>query len=111
MHAVQTQPQHSQSEPPCRAAATISHYCGNGKDGAKRRGNKGQSRFRGHSRWFTESCNEVISSEPVKPAILTQNRPLVEELSVTQSDALPSFVIRALALNKSIKRRGVSHSA
>src|SRR6476469_1506243 len=29
----------------------------------------------------------------------------------TQTDALPSFVIRALALNKSIKRRGVSHSA
>ena len=65
VHAVQRQAQHSQGEPPCRAAAAISRYCGSGKGGAQRRGNKGQSRFRGHSRWFTESRNKIISSKPV----------------------------------------------
>src|SRR5207244_1854006 len=80
--SVRVQTSNSSPRNPSKAAngkrTTISRYCGNGKGGAQRRGNKGQSRFRGHSRWFTESCDEVISSEPVKPAILTQNASLVE---------------------------------
>ena len=59
-------------------ASLVVRYRGNGKGGTQRRGNKGQNRFRGHSRWFTESRKKVISSETVKPAILTQDVSLVE---------------------------------